>query len=179
MPVKSTRKNASAALAPAPKKQSKNTPSGGRGDARKKELAKLLFTRNEFTQKVVAERVGVTEKTLGNWIKEGMWQDIKKSLLLTKDEQLRLFYDQLSNLNNAINKRPVDNRYPDSKEANTQKLIAASIRDLEVETNVSQIIQVAKEFLSWIPEETKEHQEFNNTLTRHFDAFIKERLKRK
>lgn len=142
----------------------------------KKELAQLLYTRNDLNQKEVAARVGVTEKTLGNWIKDGLWNDLKKSLLTTKDEQLRHFYDQLSELNTAIKERDPGSRYADSKEADTLVKISAAIRNMETETNVGQIIEVAREFLNWMQ---ADDLELAKTVTRLFDGFVKDKLKRK
>lgn len=142
----------------------------------KKELAKLLYTRNNLNQKEIAVRVGVTEKTLGVWIRDGAWEDFRKSLLVTKDEQLSFFYNQLDSLNKAIDARPEGFQFATSKEADVQSKLTASIKRLETETNVGQIIDVAKLFISWLsPNDLVQAK----AITKLFDAFIKERLKRK
>ena len=144
--------------------------------SQKKELAQLLYTRNELTQQQVAERVGVTPKTLGNWVKDGMWDDLKKSLLTTKSEQLHFFYDQLNSLNLLIKSRDENARFADSKEADTLVKLTASIRNMETETNVGQIIEVAQEFIAHLQ---SEDLALAKVVTRHFDAFIKSKLRRK
>ncbi|GGB82934.1 hypothetical protein GCM10007424_23700 [Flavobacterium suaedae] len=78
-----------------------------------KEYAKTLFVNNNFTQKEIAKRVGVTEKTLSNWIKKESWQTLKKSMLTTKESQLSALYDQLENINNEILTRPIQRDIPD------------------------------------------------------------------
>jgi len=144
--------------------------------ADKKELAKLLFTRNNVSQKDLAARVGVSPQTICNWIKDELWDDLRKSLLISKDEQLRSFYNQIDNLNKAIENRPDGFRYATSKEADVQAKTTASIRNLETETNVAQTIEVAREFINWVRPEDLEQAKL---ITRLFDAFIKEKLKRK
>ncbi len=41
-----------------------------------REYAKLLFVKEGLPQKEIAERVKVTEKTIGKWIQEGNWKDL-------------------------------------------------------------------------------------------------------
>ena len=142
----------------------------------KKDLAKILFTRNNLSQKEIAERVGVTEKTVGKWVKDELWDNLRKSLLVTKDEQLHFFYDQLDSLNKAITARPEGKRYADSKEADVFSKLTCAIKNLEVETGVDQIIDVAKSFINWVREDDLDTAK---QVTKLFDVFIKERLKRK
>ena len=74
-----------------------------------KEYAKFLFTEKNLTQKEIAEKVGVTEKTLTKWINENEaeWKKLKKSLMVTKANQIKNFYDQLENLNDQIATRKI------------------------------------------------------------------------
>lgn len=43
-----------------------------------REHARLLYVGERITLKEVAERVGVTEKTVGRWCKEDGWEELKK-----------------------------------------------------------------------------------------------------
>ena len=74
-----------------------------------KEYAKFLFTEKNFTQKEIAEKVGITEKTLKKWIDEndGEWKKLKKSLMVTKANQIKSFYEQLERLNELIAGRKI------------------------------------------------------------------------
>lgn len=72
-----------------------------------KEYAKVLFVQESLTAKEIAERIGVTEKTLAKWVEDGEWKKLKRSLLNTKQNQLILFYDQLEWLNNQIATREI------------------------------------------------------------------------
>lgn len=71
-----------------------------------KEYAKTLFVKEDLHQKIIAERVGVTEKTIGKWIAEGGWKKIKLSMLVTKDNQIAALYEQLDKMNEEIKNRP-------------------------------------------------------------------------
>ena len=74
-----------------------------------KEYAKFLYTEKSFSQKEIAEKVGVTDKTLRNWISEndGEWKKLKKSLMATKASQINHFYNQLEKLNEKIATRKI------------------------------------------------------------------------
>ena len=72
-----------------------------------KDLAKILFVNEGVTQKEIAERLNLTEKTVSKWVKEGEWDKLKTSMLVTKDNQLTALYRQLENLNGEIATRPI------------------------------------------------------------------------
>lgn len=71
-----------------------------------KDYAKRLFLEGN-TQKEIARRLTRTEKTIGKWKDEGKWEDLRKSLLVTKDTQLTSLYNQLDKLNRDIATRPI------------------------------------------------------------------------
>jgi transcriptional regulator with XRE-family HTH domain len=151
--------------------KTKPAPKGNTGD--KKELAKILFTSTSLTLKEIAEKTGVTEMSVAQWAKAGMWEEYRKSMLTTRDEQLRLLYEQLANLNAAI----MDGAgYPTDKEVNTQKKLAASIASLEKDTSVGQVIQVAKEYIDWLK---KGNLQLAKDTALLFDGFINDKLKHK
>lgn len=75
-----------------------------------KEFAKYLFTEKNFTQKEIAEKADVTEKTLAKWISEndGEWRKLKKSLMTTKSNMIKNLYEQLERIQDEIqNRKPV------------------------------------------------------------------------
>lgn len=78
-----------------------------------KEFAKSLYITGGITQKEIASRVSVTEKTLASWIKKEKWELLKKSLLTTKQNQLSELYDQLENTTSEIKTRKVIYDVPD------------------------------------------------------------------
>lgn len=72
-----------------------------------KDFAKLLFVNDNVSQKEIAIRLKVSEKTVGKWCKDGNWESLKKSMLVTKDNQLTALYNQLETLTNEIKTRPI------------------------------------------------------------------------
>jgi transposase len=72
-----------------------------------RDFAKILFVNENISQKEIAARLKVTEKTIGKWIKEGNWEALKTSMLVTKDNQLTALYKQLETKNKEIENRPI------------------------------------------------------------------------
>ncbi len=75
--------------------------------AQEKEYAKFLYIDKNLPQKEIAERAGITEKTLIKWIEENGWKALKRSMDTTNEAQLKRFYDQLEWLNDQISTRPI------------------------------------------------------------------------
>lgn len=117
----------------------------------KKELAQLLYVRGVVeNQSELAERVGVSAQTISKWKKVGNWDDFKKSLLTTRQEELRNLYDQLAEINNSIKEKPKGNRFANNKEADVLSKLTATIRNLETEVSIAQTVDVFMKFNDWL-----------------------------
>jgi len=139
----------------------------------KKDWAKLLYLKTQMNQKEIAAKVQTTEKTLGKWVKTGKWDVLKSSFTITKEQELRRIYQQISSLNDAIEGREEGKRFPDGKEADTLSKMASAARSLETDTSISQIIDTSMEIVRWIQETDFEKAK---ELSDYFDAFIKHKL---
>lgn len=137
-----------------------------------KEFAKSLFISGGITQKEIASRVSVTEKTLTAWIKAGKWDNLKKSLLTTKQAQLSFLYDQLDFLNTDIAAR--DFKVAIGKEADTIIKLTAAINRLETETSIGDTVEVARNFIEFV---RPQDLELAKTITNLFDVFITAKMK--
>ncbi len=138
----------------------------------KKEFAKLLYLQNNgISQKEISQRAGISEVTVGKWIKAEKWEELKVSLLTTKAEQLSLLYNQLKELNNAISRRDEGSRYSTNKEADTLIKITAAIKNLEVETSIADKVETGQQFLSFIRKASD--IDLSKQVAKYFDAFIK------
>lgn len=117
----------------------------------KRELAEYLYTSGAIsTQTELALRVKVSEVTISKWKNKYKWDDKRKSLLVTRGEELRNLYDQLSELNQWIKDREQGQRFATSKEADTLRKLTASIRELETEVSIGQTIDVFIGFNDWL-----------------------------
>ena len=142
-------------------------------NAQKKEWAKTLYLRENLTQQEIADRVGVSRVTVSNWVRAGKWEEQKAGLTLTRQEQVANLYRQVAEINRAISARAEGERFPNSKEADILGKLSASIRNMEQETGIADIISVLTGFIEWLrPLDLDKAKE----LTRLADAYIKDKL---
>lgn len=142
-------------------------------NAQKKDWAKVLYLKENLTQKEIAQKVSVTEKTIGKWIESENWEQYKSSLIVTKEQELRRIYMQINELNTFIFAREEGQRFANSKEADTLTKLTAATRSLETETSISDVMEVAMKVCDFIKkDDLLKSQEMSN----FFDAFIKTKL---
>ena len=129
--------------------------------------------RSTPTQAEIAERVGVSRVTVNNWIGKGNWEQLKASITITREEQLKNLYRQLAELNNAIMGKPEGERFPNAAEADTISKLSNAIKKLETEVGLADIISVFSDLLKWV-------RTYDSTqakeITPLLDAFVKSKL---
>ena len=136
-----------------------------------REYARILYVSERITFKEIAERTGVTEKTIGKWAIEDNWDKLRKSLLTTRQNQLVHWYNQLEAINEHIEQR---NGIPTNAEADTMSKITSNIQRLEVETNIGEYIEVGRKVLTFIQ---KVNLDDAKLLKNYFDEFINAKMK--
>ncbi|MEG2760165.1 MAG: helix-turn-helix domain-containing protein [Mucinivorans sp.] len=141
----------------------------------KKDFAHSLYmSERGITQREIATRAHVTEATLCRWVKDDSWDKQRKSLLVTRDEQLSTMYTQLEALNAAIGNRDEGKKYPTSKEADAVLKLASAIKKLETDTGIAQKVEVGKLFLVFLRGfDAQKAMDFMPL----YDAFIKNSLR--
>lgn len=135
----------------------------------KKAWAKTLYTKEDAAVPDIALMVGADEVIVSSWIEEGRWNDIKRSLLISKKVQLHILYDTLELLTNNLRKETDLAKM--IKEVELIGKYTAAIKNLESETGVPYIVQVAEQFTSWL---LRRDPELARQVSIHFDAFIRE-----
>lgn len=154
--------------------------------ADQKEHARLLYVNEKITLKEVAERVKVTEKTVGKWCKEEKWDELRKSLFNTRENQLIHFYNQLDALNMDIANRPEilgsngkpiqrpQKNIPTSTESDTLSKITANIQRLEYQVGLGEIVHTGKNLITFIQQiNLQDAKLFKN----YFDEYINNSLR--
>lgn len=142
---------------------------------RKYDHAKLLYTVEGVTvQKELAERVGTTPQTINKWIKDEAWENLRASVIITKDAELHRFYMQITELNDSIMNRPKGQRFANSKEADALVKLTGAVRQLETDTSVADTIEVLKNFINHIRQDDYEKAK---EVTNLADIFIKSIIK--
>jgi transposase len=136
--------------------------------------AQLLYVRENLSPAEVAERISIPLRTVQSWVSKYKWDELKTTLIMTKEQELRRLYAQLKEINDAIEAKPEGTRYADSKTADVLSKTAATIKQLETETTVASIIDVAQAFIKWVRQFDIDK---SKELTPLFDGFIKDKLK--
>lgn len=141
----------------------------------KKDYAKKLIIHDNLTQKEAAARAGVSLVTMNKWYKQGNWEKLKQSMLVTRDVQLSRMYMQLDELTTKIMGKEEGSRFADAKEADTISKLTSSIKTLETDASIADVVEVSKRFLNWLrpiaPDKAMEYARLS-------DDFIKDLLKR-
>jgi len=137
----------------------------------RREWAQLLYTRYDMNAKEVALQTGAAEADVRKWIKAGNWDGLRRSLLTSREEQLKNLYDILASLTAQV-KQNTEN--PNPKDADLIIKYTAAIKNLETDIGIGEIIDVIKPFAIWL---MKKDLELAKKLTAYFDTYIKEKLK--
>ena len=140
----------------------------------KKDWAKTIYLNEHLTQKEIAERVGISAKTMSKWIAAEKWETLKTSLTITREEQLANLYRQVAAINHAIASRDEKERFANSREADIINKLATAINKMETETGLAEVIGVCKKILTWLrPVDPAKAKELSYLL----DSFIKDLLR--
>ena len=135
----------------------------------KKQKAKAIFLTGQYQQKEIAKIVGVSEITLSKWKQEDGWDDMRISLLTTRQNELKRLYKMLNVLNNSVDKKSEKEQPIDSKEADAVLKLTAAIKNLEIETSVADKVEVGCEFIDFVG---KENSNLSKEITKWFDLFL-------
>ena len=140
---------------------------------RRREHARMLFMYDNLTQKEIARRISVSEVSISKWAADEKWDNLKVSITITKDEQLKQLYRQLAEINKTIAERD-GQKFASSVEADTISKLATAIEKMETDVGIADIVSVSKKFLTWIRKfDVLKAQE----ITPLFDSFIKDSLR--
>lgn len=145
----------------------------GKPKLKEKNYAKILYVDKRLSVQEVLTRsdIEVSERTLRKWINDESWDKLRKSFLVTRQNQIVMLYDQLEFLNNDISKREVKVATP--KEAQTITKITLAIKSLETEASLGETIEVGKNFIDFMKDLDFQKAQM---ITGLFDQFIKSKL---
>ncbi|MBR3444336.1 MAG: helix-turn-helix domain-containing protein [Prevotella sp.] len=136
----------------------------------KREWAKTLYLKDNLTQQEIADRVGVSRVSVSHWVRDGKWEEQKAGITLTREEQIRSLYRQVAAINKAIEERPEGERFATSAEVDIIGKLSKSIKQMETEVGIAEVISVMTRFIDFLrPIDLEKAKD----VTRLADAFIK------
>lgn len=142
----------------------------------KKEIARSLYLNGNYTYEEIADKIGTTRQTVSRWVREGNWDSLKASVMITPEQIIAQINRQLLEINTAINSRQEGQRFATAKEADALAKLAGAVKKLETDIGVPDCVSVAMRFLSWLrPLDLDAAKQFGGL----FDAFIKDMSTRK
>lgn len=140
----------------------------------KKALARDLYLLGSYTYEEIAMKVGTQRQTISRWAKAGGWEDLKAGMSVTREEILKRLYQQLNNINAIILEREPNERFANSKEADAMAKLSATIKNMEIDVGISDIISVGMRFGEWLRrvdlDKAKEYVQY-------WDLFLKEQIR--
>lgn len=109
------------------------------------DFAKILYVQEKLSQKEIAERCKVTEKTISKWVQELGWDKLRQSLLITKPHNLQLMYVTLTAMNEDM-----QGKIPKPAEIDALSKMTSSIKDLETEMGIGEMFTVGNAFINFV-----------------------------
>lgn len=140
----------------------------GMKKVQEREYAKLLFTQMGLSQKEVAAKVGVTEKTIGKWKDEEQWDQLKTVLITTRSNVIKNLQRQME-----LWQLEIGDRLAGSKEADILIKLANAISALEKDTGIAEMVDTGMKFIQFLQQH---NVDLAKECTHYFDLFIKTKM---
>lgn len=122
-------------------------------NAEKKKLAQSLYVKGSMLQKEIAQKVGVTPKTLRKWTDDGNWEQLKEAQTITRSQLLQDAFNQLK----AINKRIDELGGVPNKELSDAKGVVRKEIELFSSNPVHKYVEVFEDFIDYLSKSSPEH----------------------
>ncbi len=115
--------------------------------ADKKALAESLYIKSSLNRKEIAQQIGVTEKTLRNWIEANDWDSIKDSQTITRKQLLLDSYQQLKAVNDEI--RLNHNNIPNKQLSDAKGVLIKEIEALNSQP-IHKYVEVFEDYIQYL-----------------------------
>ena len=146
----------------------------------KREYARLLFMQGE-TQKVIAEKVGVSAVTVNKWVAENGWQEQRAAANITRPELVNKLLHTIDRLIEQVN----ESEDPEAMAGLGDKLakLSTTIVRLDKKASIVDVIEVFMAFSKWMQFRMSFDDEITpellKTINKYHDLYINELLQNK
>ena len=134
--------------------------------------ARELYLQGGLTQQQIASLLDINRKTVGLWIQQGQWRQMRIAAQQTPAMLLQDFYNQLAVLNETIHQR---GGIPTIEESIVQRRLIMNIKSFDRQPT-SNYIQLYTELINEI---SKQDPELGKKVTLHADSLISQKSKNK
>lgn len=142
-------------------------------NGQKKALAKDIYLLGSYTMEEIAAKVGTTRQTVSRWAKAEGWDELKAGMTIGREQILKNLYRQINEINSNISSREKGERHANSKEADILMKLSASIKKMEDDVGISELVSAGMRFGDWLRKiDLDKAKEFVNW----WDAFIKDQI---
>ena len=133
-----------------------------------KELARMYYLNGE-TQKLVAEKVGVSRVTINKWVADGGWDTMRVAKTITRKEIITKMMQE-------ANKKLEEGKMSFDE----MSKLAASIEKIDKQTNAITIYEVMTVYNEWLIVRTGVDKELTTdlikTMNHYQDIFLSEQV---
>jgi transposase-like protein len=116
----------------------------------KKQEAQRLYFSGSHTYRQVAGAVGVSERTIYNWIKQHSWDTLRTAALQAPALIAENLASQIVELQNAIAAREPGQRFPTPQEAEVTRKLIGCYEKMKHYPSLSQSSQVLQSFRNFV-----------------------------
>ena len=131
--------------------------------------ARNLYLLSDLTQAQIAAIVGVSQKTISQYISKNKWKLLKERANQVPAIALEQMNCELEDLNQVIASRPKGSRYPTMHEAEIRRKIMSSMATVKNRQSAGTHIEVIINLLNLVSEENIEHARI---IARYTDKYI-------
>src|SRR4051812_23110963 len=116
----------------------------------KKQQAQFIYMTEGSSQKEIAEKVGVSERTVHTWVHRYAWDKLRLASFLAPATIADNLCSQLVELQNTIAAREPGNRFPTMQEAEVTRKLITCLEKMKKYPSLSQNMQVLETFRNYV-----------------------------
>lgn len=131
---------------------------------REKQLAYEYYIKGLLTQREIAKIIGISEKTLVEWIQEGKWEENRNKLQLSKAQLAELTY-QTSIL---FMKQLAEKEKVQIADIDAITKIAAAIDKIVGKSSAPNVIEIMMDFLKFVEKYGPNHAKILSELAQNY-----------
>ena len=131
--------------------------------------ARDMYLNTNFTQKEIADKLGIDPKTIYLWIKKGKWDEMKAAARQAPGIIQQQLYNHITAINDSIANR--DDRVPTFQEVEMLRKLIVSTKHMQ-QMSLGTYIQAFQELTSFIAPHTND-LEFTKRVAVVADEYIK------